>query len=203
MTGAKQMSGIGRTAAGSAGLTLIELLVALAVFAVLGVMTYRAVATAADAREHVASEFRRWRAIANYFQIIQTDLTQLVIRPLALGEAPSTALTLTPASDGSASELSFIKLDGTGGAVRRRGYRFDGQHVIQLRWPGTDSTTVPSSFVVLDNVRTLQIFAVTVDGRRLSTWPENTRNSDSVPAAIEVQLETPDVGNLRRLFALR
>jgi general secretion pathway protein J len=136
-----------------AGLTLIELLVALIIFAILGVMAYRAVSAAADNRERIAAEFGRWHDIANFFQVTEIDLTQFVRRPLSVQLTPTASLTLSRANDGTTREISFLKLDGGAGAVRRRGYRFDGGRIIQLRWPGTDAQTPPAEYPILDHVK--------------------------------------------------
>ena len=45
------------------GLTLIELMVALAIFAVLGVLSYRALAEAAHSSTRISESFERWRII--------------------------------------------------------------------------------------------------------------------------------------------
>lgn len=185
-----------------AGLTLIELLVALIIFALLGIMSYRAVASAADNRERIAAEFQRWHDIGNLFQITEIDLTQSVARPATAQITTTATLSLTRATDGTTA-ISFLKLDGTGGAVRRRGYRFDGHRILQLRWPGVDSESAPTEYQILDHVKALRCTALTADGQESATWPAPGVDPASVPAAIEIELELPDAGTLRRVFVLR
>ena len=60
------------------GLTLIELMVALAIFAVLGVLSYRALAEVSTSRTRLEEGFERWRSIGRAMQRIDTDLLQLV-----------------------------------------------------------------------------------------------------------------------------
>lgn len=183
-------------------MTLIELLVALVIFAILGVMAYRAVSSTADNRERIAAEFQRWHDIANFFQVAEIDLTQIVPRPPSAPEMPISSLTLTRADDGTTSEISFLKLDGTAGAVRRRGYRFAGQQVSQLRWAGADAQTLPAEYPILDHVKALHCAVLTADGQRVVTWPAPSANAATMPAAIEFELELPDAGTLRRLFVI-
>jgi len=186
------------------GLTLIEMLVALAVFAVLGVMGYRATATAMETRQRVAVELQRWRDIANFVQIVESDLTQFVERPGAGGTGGS-ALTdgLLLTQTGGSSELSFIKLDGGGATARRRGYRLDGERLMQLRWAGTDSASTPESHLILERVATLKLVVIGVDGQRYSAWPDAKGGGQIKPVAVDVELEISDVGTIRRLVALR
>jgi general secretion pathway protein J len=186
------------------GLTLIEMLVALAVFAVLGVMGYRATATAMESRQRVAAELQRWRDIANFIQIIELDLTQIVERPGNIATGSSTtagALSLTQSK--GAAELSFLKLDGGGATVRRRGYRLDGQRLVQLRWPGTDAASIPEAHPILEKVTTWRCTVLAADGQRYPVWPEAKDGKQIMPAAVDVELEISDVGTIRRLVALR
>lgn len=185
------------------GLTLIEMLVALAVFAVLGIMGYRAAAMAMESRQRVAAELQRWRDIANVMQVLETDLTQYVERPgTGGGGAPSIDNLKLVQADGN-FELSFLKLDGGGGSVRRRGYRLAGSQLFQLRWPGTDGVSTPESYPVLALVAKGRCAVVGVDGQRYSNWPDAKGTRQSSPAALELELELTDVGSIRRLFALR
>jgi general secretion pathway protein J len=187
------------------GLTLIEMLVALAVFAVLGVMGYRATSTAMESRQRVAVELQRWRDIANFVQIIESDLTQIVERPgnvtTTAGTTTAGALVLTQAN--GAAELSFLKLDGGGATVRRRGYRLDGQRLVQLRWRGTDAASLPEVHPILGGVSTMRCTVLTADGQRYPVWPDVKGGQQLKAAAVDVELEMSDVGTIRRLVALR
>jgi general secretion pathway protein J len=186
------------------GLTLIEMLVALAVFAVLGVMGYRASATAMESQQRVAAELQRWRDIANFVQVIESDLTQFVERPGSVGTGNSAiAGGLLLAQTGGSPEVSFLKLDGGGATVRRRGYRLDGQRLMQLRWPGTDVVAIPEAHLILERVATMHCTVLGTDGQRYPVWPDAKGGRQVRPAAVDVELELPDVGTIRRLVTLR
>jgi general secretion pathway protein J len=188
----------------AAGMTLIEMLVALAIFAVLGIMGYRAASTAMESRQRVVAELQRWRDIANLVQIVEIDLSQYIERPGATASgvaAIANGIVLTSADGGS--QLSFLKLDGGGGSVRRRGYRLDGQRVLQLRWPGTDAVSSAEPHVVLDKVTALRCAVIGVDGQRYIDWPPREVGRTMKPAAVDMELELPDVGTIRRLVVLR
>jgi general secretion pathway protein J len=186
------------------GMTLIELLVALVIFAVLGVMGYRATSMAMETRQRVAAELQRWREISNFLQIFETDLAQLIERPHPGSPTvdASTALLSLKSGD-SSTELSFLKLDGAGGNVRRRGYRFEQQQIVQLRWPGSDALSSQEPYVVLGNVTAVHCFAVGAKGERQPNWPDSAAGNTANPVAIEIELELPDVGSVSRLVPLR
>ncbi|MBU1235253.1 MAG: type II secretion system minor pseudopilin GspJ [Gammaproteobacteria bacterium] len=184
-------------------MTLIEMLVALAIFAVLGVMGYRAAAIAMESRDRISAEMDRWRDIANFVQVLELDLTQYVDPPrrIVAGRllpAPSFVL----ASADGLVEFSFPKLDGGGGSVRRRGYRFDGKQILQLRWPGVDMESGPDLHVILENVVALRCTVVGADGQRHAVWPTDKSGLAVTPAAVDIELEVSDVGTIHRLYAV-
>jgi general secretion pathway protein J len=175
-------------------------MVALAVVAVLGVVSYRAVAAASESRQRLSDEFRRWSDITRFVQMIDTDLLQIAARPSPSGNDVS--LVLSPAGTDGSVELSFLKLDGARGSARRIGYRLDGTQLILLRWPGTDVTSAPTRDVVLDRVKSLH-FAMLLNGQWSKQWPPAAGAASQLPAAIEMNLELADAGTVRRLVSLR
>ena len=184
------------------GVTLIELMVALAIFAVLGLLSYRAVAVSAEARSDLSARFERWRDIGRLFQTAESDLLQTVARPGApVSDPERAALALVPPLAGGGPALTFLKLDGARGGVRRRGYLLEGGKIFLLRWPGIDTALPPARDVLLDHVQGLRFTVIAQDGRRMSAWP--AERSAALPAAVEMELDLPDAGTLRRFFVLR
>ena len=186
----------------SPGLTLIELMVALAIFSVLGVLSYRAIDSASISRDRLAAKSHRWQEVNRFFQLTESQLLQIVGRPVIQGVIGS-SLIVIPSSDGADFQFSFLKLDGARNAVRRVGYRFADKHIVMLRWPGVDMDMTPTEHVVLENVNHLSLKFITDDGRISATWPTQPPAKNSLPEGLEIQLETTDVGTLRRLIALR
>ncbi|WP_373974270.1 type II secretion system minor pseudopilin GspJ [Chitinibacter sp. SCUT-21] len=63
------------------GFTLLELLVALAIFAIMSLITYRGVSMLIDTRSAVVSETQYWRELTLAFERLENDLSQLAPRP--------------------------------------------------------------------------------------------------------------------------
>jgi general secretion pathway protein J len=185
----------------SGGLTLIELLVALAIVAVLGVLSFRAVAAATAGRDRLADEFGRWRDITRLMQMLETDLLQIAARPPVAGAGA--ALAVTTGAGGKGIEFNFLRQDGANDRPRRVGYRLDDGHIVLERWPDGDATAAPAEDIVLDDVAGLRLAFITADGQRVAAWPPGPAAAPSLPAAIDLQLELPDAGTLQRLIALR
>lgn len=62
---------------GARGFTLVELIVALGIFMVLGVLSYRALASIIDSRDRLAVEQQRWLSLTRFMQRLELDLQQL------------------------------------------------------------------------------------------------------------------------------
>lgn len=185
------------------GLTLIELMVALAIFAVLGVLSYRALAEVSTSRTRLEEGFERWRSIGRAMQRIDTDLLQLVAP--ATSSSPTTSaqasppLLLTRAASGGA-ELQLLRLDEARG-VRRVGYRLVDGRLDWLRWSGRDAFGEPTVESLLGNVRNVRWRFLT-GGNRVDAWPPGDRRG-TLPDAVILELELPDHGTLTRFIALR
>ena len=196
------------------GLTLIELMVALAVFAVLGVLSYRALSEVANSHTRLEAGFERWRAIGRSLQRIDADLLQVVstvgrnagqagsdgIPPAPLNRAANAPMLLTRAADGGGPELQLLRLDDSRG-VRRVGYRLVDGRLEWLRWSGRDALGEPSVELLLDRVRGLR-WRFLQRNNRLDAWPPGDTRAP-LPDAVILELDLDGVGVLTRVIALR
>lgn len=189
------------------GLTLIELMVALAIFAVLGVLSYRALAEASNGRTRLEENSARWRAIARAIQRVDIDLLQVLAPTASVDSNPkTTAQNATPpmsmvrAADGSRSELQFLRIDEIHG-VRLVCYRLLDGRLDWLRWDGRDPIGEPQAEPLLDKVRDVR-WSFLLNNRRIEVWPPDDDKA-GLPDAVILELELPDVGVLTRLVALR
>ncbi|MBR0565818.1 prepilin-type N-terminal cleavage/methylation domain-containing protein [Azoarcus sp. L1K30] len=185
------------------GLTLIELVIALALFAILGTLTWRATAQVIDTRARVSREIGRWQDIASAMQRIEMELQQIAAPALPpAGTAASPALELLRISDDGHSELRLLALGASGEGARRIGLRFTGTRLDWLIWPDRNARTGADTYLLLDGVRAIRWHFIG-KGERHDRWPVAGRAGDTLPAAIELELETTDDGTFTRLVALR
>ena len=184
----------------SAGLTLIELMVALAVFAVLGVLSFRALSAASNSQARLDENFLRWTALARSMNRIETELFEVVSRQADPGSPLGAALQLTPAAAGSGGELDFLRLDA-GHGVRRVGFRRREQKLEWLLWEGREAVGSPQVEILLDNVQDLRWHFI-ADGQRQDVWPPDAARRGSLPAAVIVEIDLPELGSFQRIFAL-
>ena len=211
----------------SRGFTLLELLVAIAVLAVVGALGYRGLNSVLDAEARLQAESRRWSDIALLFSQLSEDLTMAVgrtARDAADLTGPALLLTAgaaTVVDAGSAMAGASANAPGTDAqmvvtrlgigegaaaqsAPRRVGYRLRDGTLEYLVWPDLDAApgTTPAAYELLDGVADLRWQALDVDGRWDSVWPAN-RPGSSLPRAVSVRVILADGGEITRIVPLR
>lgn len=200
------------------GLTLIEVMVAIAIFAVLGVLSYRAVSSMIATRDRMEAEYARWRQIARVMQLIDNDLTQLAPRPTGGTVQVQDALTLM--RGGTQTQLMLVRHDGSNGGVETRTWRVEDGTLFLTRQREASTTqnkdknadagatnanadtTNARNDAMLDRVKSVNWRFVTSDGKESDTWPPGANLNGLLPAAIRMELELDDVGKVTRLFAV-
>ncbi len=88
---------------GQAGFSLIEVLVALAVFAIASVIAYRGLDAVASTKSALDLEIRFWRELGLVFDRMEVDVGQSVPHPIQA--APTTLIA--PIRGGSAADPGF------------------------------------------------------------------------------------------------
>jgi general secretion pathway protein J len=185
---------------GQKGVTLIELMIALGVFAVIGILSYRALNQASTTEQRIAGELTRWRQIARVFQFMQNDFSQVV--PTYFGVATSNAtggaaFPVFLSVGAQASELQLTVFDR--GEARRIAYRFGSQRLEWLRWGGRVAVGEAEREELLAGIRDVRWRFLYMD-RWSDSWP--TGNTAALPDAVEVTLELDDTGPLVKRYAL-
>lgn len=190
--------------------TLVELLVALAIFAILSGFAYRGLTAMLDSREALQKESRKWRDVAVFVGRVERDLGAVLIR---LAKAPS-GIALAPVSSslGSQGGGDGLALTRSGSplqenalaAPQRVAYRVRDGRVERLTWAGVDAAPrdEPAPVAVLAPVRDLAFrFLDARNGEWRTTWglPGNT---EGPPAAVEMRLELASGERIVRLVDL-
>jgi general secretion pathway protein J len=192
------------------GFTLLELLVALAVFAVIAVIAYGGLNNLLAVRERVVASLERTAELQKAYARLRNDFQQLRARPSRdpYGE-PQPALQLR----GDMLELTRSgwrnPLSQPRSALERVGYRLDADgRLLRTSWRAVDRAqdAAVSEAVVLAGVEDLQWRFL--DGTEWrDAWPApgttGTVPLEPVPRAVEVvlRLKDADLGEVRLLFS--
>jgi general secretion pathway protein J len=194
------------------GFTLLELLVAMAIFAILGTLALSGYTELQRQSEYAEQRLERLREVQRAMQAIAQDLGQIEPRPVRepLGETVLPAVLATESIDYG---LQFTRSgwSNTAGLPRptlqRVGYRLDGEGLWRDHWPVLDRTlaTEPTRVQLLAGVRNVRFRFMTPSRDWVERWP----TSDSLgvagserqrPAAVEVTIDLEDWGEIRRVI---
>jgi general secretion pathway protein J len=194
----------------SRGFTLLEILVAVAILAIMSVMTYRGVSEARISVENAGGHMDRLREVQRAMHLLTSDFRTLAPRPVRepIGDGHRAALRRDP------NAVTLVELshagwpNGTGaprGTIQRVTYRLDESTLIREYWNVTDPTlaNVPVIRRLLDQVERIEIRYMNAGREWVEQWPPLGSPGDTEfrarPLAIEITIELADYGELRRL----
>ncbi|HJX58441.1 MAG TPA: type II secretion system minor pseudopilin GspJ [Thiobacillus sp.] len=191
------------------GFTLVEMLVALTIFALMSVLAYRGLTAVLQTREHLTEDNRRWRDIALTLAQLEQDMSMVVDRPVRdSGDLPLPALVGNPQALGANdAQLSFSRMGmawqtGVLADVQRHGYRLNNGTLEQLVWPVLDQAprSEPAVNRLLEKVSRFELRYLDGSGNWQPRWP--LPGVAALPAALEVVLELDGGVAVTRVFAL-
>lgn len=192
------------------GFTLLELLVAIAIFAIMGSLAMSGYVELQRQSEYAEQRLERVREVQRAMQTLGQDLAQIEPRPIRepLGEA---LLPAVLAGDTAEYRLQFTRAgwSNTGGLQRptlqRVGYRLDQDGLWRDHWGVLDRTlsVEPARTRLLGGVRSVRFRFMTAQRNWVERWPVNEgmpgADDRQRPAAVEVIIELEDWGEIRRL----
>lgn len=188
----------------SAGFTLFEMLVAVALFALMAVLAYGGLDRVMAARHAVDDEAQRWRDLEALFTRIQTDLDASLERPVR-----NVFGVVEPAFKGEqvlvgedAANLYFVR-SSIDGPPKRIGYRFKDKKLELLEWDYLDAgpRSRPKVYPLLDSLTDFQIRYWSQQTDWAPTWPRSG-NLLERPRAIEVSVTFDNQITAKRVLRL-
>jgi general secretion pathway protein J len=190
----------------SRGFTLVEALLALAIFGVIAVLAYRATSSLSEGEARLSNEAQRWRSLETLFTRFEADIRQAVPRSTRTGAAREPAWLGTVYEGQSA--LVFTRAGSEfvlepGPAGQRMAYRMNGNTLELAYWPALDHTdgARPIIYPLVTGIAAFQLEYLTRDGRWRDRWP--LLGEDDVPRAVRLTMTIDDGSRIDRWFSLR
>ena len=198
----------------AAGLTLIELLVAVAIFGVLSVTAYAGLNRLLDQRAQLEHEREYWRDLSLMFVRLGDDLAHARDRPVR----DQAGIDKLPALRGQPTDTRALgepALEFTRGGeltygtarrsdLRRVAWRLREGRLERLTWPVLDRgpVTAPIESTVLAGVEAFELRFLAATGAGSPVWPAGTQATQTaaLPRAVEVNLTVAGRARLTRLF---
>jgi general secretion pathway protein J len=189
------------------GFTLLELLVALAILALLSVLGYRALASLTDSEVRLTEETRRWRSLDLLFTRLEADLREALPRDARMGNVAERAW-LGGADRAGNAELRFSRAGPEftleiGSAGQRLGYRLRDDAVEVLYWPYLDNGpgSTPTAHALVGGIARFRIEYLDRGGALREYWP--IPGDAPLPRAVRVELTLAGGETVERWLALR
>jgi general secretion pathway protein J len=197
------------------GFTLLELLIASIVFAIMSIMAYSGLDNILTSHEIAQQSLTRLREIQQSVMIMNRDFSQIVRRPIRdeFGNAQphlktdeGTDLLIEFTRGGRANPAGLLR-----SSLQRVAYRTEENRLIRLSWNLLDRAqeAEPRETVLLEGLTEVNIRYLDESANWHDQWPPlNTEVSENLakypsPVGIEVVLNLEDWGEIRRLYALQ
>ncbi len=192
----------------AAGFTLLELLVALSLFAVLSVIAYGGLRSVLDADRASQQQAERLARMQTLYAILSRDLRQAVDRPVrdAFGD------TLPPLM-AQYDQLEFSRSGRRNPAalprskLQRIAYHFRDNKLLRLSWAVLDRAQDSSANeqILLDDIDQFSLSFLDRNDRWLSSWPPSGGQRQPLPPlprAVEIGFDSEAWGHIEWTFAL-
>jgi general secretion pathway protein J len=201
--------------------TLLEVLIALGIFAIMALMSYRALSAVLDSREQLSAESAKWRDLSLFFARFEQDLDAVMNRPSrSADDLIQDAFSLNPDSTAEValafSRSGYAQAEGGLAAPQRVGYRLQARaangaadrKLELVLWPQLDMPprAAPQTYPTLSNVTDFKLRAMDAQGNWQTRWPVPTAGGTAqaaIPNGLEVSVTLASGETVTRLFAMR
>lgn len=197
----------------AAGFTLLEVLIAVAIFTVVGAMAMGGYNELVGQSQIVDQNMVRVRAVQTAMMRLSQDFAELEPRPVRepVGDGMQPALRV----DGLSLDIASLTRSGWSNSaglqrstLQRVTYRLEDGKLYRDQWPVLDRTlgNEPLTTQLLDRVISVRLRFMDVNRSWREAWPvagsgpEGLQAQRARPLAVEITLELEDWGTLVRLI---
>ncbi len=178
------------------GFTLLEILVALAIFALISAFSFRGLSLILDTRTRVTQETRKWQDLSRLSVRLQQDLSSVINRPIRNNGGTEIACFTGDANPigEDAPLFAFTRLGLPGQTdksqnLQRVGYRLRGTTLEMLSWTHLDQGMYERPVVdeLLTGLASLNVQYLDAGNAWQNNWPMRYQSS-LPPRAVKLTL---------------
>jgi general secretion pathway protein J len=189
------------------GFTLIELMIALAILALVAVFGYRALSSLTDSEAQLTAEAQHWRELDALFARLEADMREALPRDVRTGNGTEPAWLGDVDGRGNAV-LRFSRAGPEfaaepGRAGQRIGYRLREGAVEILYWPRLDqpASVAPQPYALAGGIAAFRVSYLDARHNWRERWP--ALGEQPVPRAVRVGITLAGGERIERWLALR
>jgi general secretion pathway protein J len=192
------------------GFTLLELLVAMAVFAIMSALAYGGLRSVLDARQQLEAHAARMIQLQTGLRQLRDDLAQALPRRVSQGPQQEGANgAFFGQSDEQQAAISLVRGGWSNPAGQARSslqqlyWLYQKGELSRYYGPPSDQppTLLPQRRILLQQLDAVELRFLDHQGEWHEQWPLPGQNAtQTLPRALEIRLQLRDWGRLTRLF---
>ena len=188
------------------GFTLIELMVATAISAVIALLAYQSVDGVVRLKTQLAEKQQRLSELQRAFWQMEMDFTQMAPRPVAegMGQAQPAAV-LQGGQVVACTRIAAMPSPHQAGGLLRVRYALEGDKLYRWVWPVLDRSpdSQPSKILLLTGVKQFAVWFLNAKRQPQTVWPPISAKKDftALPKVVEVRLRLANGDQVERFFA--
>ncbi|MCW8934861.1 MAG: type II secretion system minor pseudopilin GspJ [Gammaproteobacteria bacterium] len=192
------------------GFTLIEVIIAMSIFAIVSLLAYTGLHSVITSKSHTEGSLERLRELQMTMLTLSGDMQQLTDRK---GQDALGGTLLNVSTQNSDYILTFTRGGWRNPAnlprstLQRVAYRLDEDKLIRLYWTHVDRADDEQLVerTLISNIESLELRFLDDKNQWQTNWPTannlaSATPSNALPIAVEVILKMHDWGEIRRLI---
>ena len=197
------------------GFTLMEMLIAVTITAVIGLGVWQVLSGVINARDRVDEVADEFAALQRTMLLFERDMNQMINRPArdVFGDVqPALTSRIEPFNllltrQGWRNPLGHRRSD-----LQRVAWEYDGDALVRSYWPALDQGQQDNrrQTLVLDGLKTFKLRFLDNNRQWRDNWPfpepltstGSTNEAPALPLGLELTIEHDRFGTLERLFVL-
>ena len=190
------------------GFTLIEIIVALSVFAILGSIAFTGLNTVLNAQYALAEKNQHIVELQLSFKYMERDLKQALARTIRDQYGDFQPMFSSDGDQIMAFTYSGVRnpAQQARSAMQRVAYQFESDQLVRHNWNQLDGATEVNAreLVLINDLEYLEWQFLNHDNDWINQWPPINLEptAASLPRAVMLTVNSPSLGDIARIFTL-